>query len=201
MARYSEKQKAALDALMKDDVYEHAMAIIADEGLGSLTMERIASEVGVSRGTLYNYFSDKEAVVAYVEERTFKPLLNEVDAIADGTLPPGDKLRMIAELVLNSVYDDKALVVALIPNKFSNATLCCEVERRLGALQAVEKVIAQGIDLGIFKDLPPRLASETFLGAISGKIESMALLDEFQSAEEIVPTMIEIILGGLEKAP
>ena len=43
MPRYSEKQKAALDALMKDDVYRHAMEIIKTEGLGGLTMERIAA--------------------------------------------------------------------------------------------------------------------------------------------------------------
>ena len=51
MARYSEKQKAALDALMKDDVYRYAMEILKTEGAGALTMERLATDVGVSRGT------------------------------------------------------------------------------------------------------------------------------------------------------
>ena len=144
MARYSEKQKAALDTLMKDDVYEHAIKIIEEEGLGQLTMERIATEIGVSRGTLYNYFADKDAVVEFVEERTFAPLLAQVDGIADGGLSPGDKLTKIAEQIFSSVYEDRALVVALIPNKFSNATLDCEVDGAgSSGVRAVDKVIVQ----------------------------------------------------------
>ncbi len=47
MARYSEQQKAALDALMRDDVYEKAIAIMTGEDLQALTMERISSRAAL----------------------------------------------------------------------------------------------------------------------------------------------------------
>jgi AcrR family transcriptional regulator len=198
MARYTEKQKAALDALMKDDVYQHAMMIITDEGLGSLTMERLANEVGVSRGTIYNYFDDREAVLDYVEERTFGPVLAAVKEVAASNLQPEEKLTKISEWVFTAVYEDRALVVALTPNKYSGASRECQMRRQTSALEAVKAVVNEGVATGAFRNLSPRLVSEIFFGAVTGMIESMAFNGEFEPAEKIVPTMMEIILGGLQ---
>jgi len=200
MARYTEKQKAALDVLMKDDVYKHAMKIIADEGLGSLTMERIASGVGVSRGTIYNYFDDRDAVLDYLEERTFGPLLATIKEVAASDWQPEEKLTKISEWVFTAVYEDRALVIALTPNKHSGAKRECQMRRRTSALEAIKAVVNEGIAAGVFKNISPLLVSELFLGAVTGMIESMVFNGEFQPAEEIVPTMMEIILGGLRKS-
>ncbi|RLE29529.1 MAG: hypothetical protein DRJ61_14360, partial [Acidobacteria bacterium] len=102
---------------MKDDVYKNAIEIIADEGLASLTMERLASDVGVSRGTVYNYFDDRDAVLDYVEERTFGPLLAAIKEVAASDGQPEEKLTKISEWVFTAVYEDRALVIALIPNR------------------------------------------------------------------------------------
>ena len=198
MARYTEKQKAALDILMKDDVYSHAITIIKNEGLASLTMERLASDVGVSRGTIYNYFDDRDDVLEYVEERTFGPLLAAVTDVASSDLRPEEKLKRISEWVFTAVYEDRALVIALTPNKHSGANLNCQNRRRTSAREAIMMVVNEGIRKGVFKDLSPVLVSEIFLGVVSGMIDSMAFKGEFQPAEEIVPTMMEIILKGLQ---
>ena len=42
MPRYSKKQKVALDALMRDDVQQHAVEILETEGLRGLTLDRLA---------------------------------------------------------------------------------------------------------------------------------------------------------------
>ncbi len=200
MARYTEKQKAALDILMKDAVYEHAMKIITDEGLGSLTMERLASDVGVSRGTLYNYFDDRDAVLDYVEERTFGPLLAAIKEVAASDRQPEEKLTKILESIFTGIYEDRALVIALTPNKHSGAKRECQMRRRTSALEAIKVVVNEGIAAEGFKNLSPLLVSELFLGAVTAMIESMVFNGEFQAAEEIVPTMMEIILGGLRKS-
>ena len=103
MARYSEKQKAALDALMKDDVHDHAMEIIRADGIDGLTMERLANEIGVSRGTLYNYFDDKDAVIDHVEDRCFGEMLAAVEEIVNSPISPIDKLAKIADWIFTEV--------------------------------------------------------------------------------------------------
>lgn len=197
MARYSEKQKAALDALMKDDVYRQAMEIIKTEGIQSLTMERLAGDVGVSRGTLYNYFADKDAVVDYVEERTFDPVLGAIQEISKSALEPALKLTRIANWIFTAVYEDSALIIALSPVKHEMKRHPCKIERRSKAMRAIEAIVREGIESGAFKKLSPVVVTEIFVGSIFGMIESMSLNGEFYRAEAVAPTLMELLLGGL----
>jgi len=197
MARYSEKQKAALDTLMRDDVYTCAMKIIDEEGLGALTMERIASEVGVSRGTLYNYFDDKDAVVDFVETRTFEPVLEAIAEVSASDLDPDLKLTRIAEWIFTSVYEDSGLIIALSSTRQVANKCGGKLERKRRAARAIEEIIRHGIEEGRFKRIPPVVATEVFVGSITGMIESMALNGEFYRADAVVPTLMELVLGGL----
>lgn len=197
MARYSEKQKAALDALMKDDVHDHAMEIIRNDGIDGLTMERLATVVGVSRGTLYNYFDDKNAVIDYVEERNFGGLIEAVEEIAAGDLPPDQKLADVARWIFTAVYEDSALFIALKPIKHMRATRECHIERREKAMQAIEGIVREGISNGSFRKLSPVVVSEIFLGALVGMLEGMMATGEFYRADAVVPTLMDLYLDGL----
>lgn len=198
MARYTEKQKAALDTLMKDEVYEHAMRIIVDEDLNALTMDRLATEVGVSRGTLYNYFSDKDAVVEYLDERTFDPIAQAAEEISRRDLPASVRLTKIAEWIFGAVFADRALIMALSPTKYTNTNRACKERHRARALGVFKSVFVSGIENGEFRHLDPNLLSEFFLAAISGIVESMSLSENFRPPDEIVPTLMEVFLGGLK---
>ena len=50
--------------LTKAMLYEHALSIVDAEGLGALTMRRLAAEVGVKAPSLYNHVTSKEELVA-----------------------------------------------------------------------------------------------------------------------------------------
>ena len=198
MPRYSRKQKAALDALMRDDVYRHALEIIEAEGLPGLTLDRLARVIGVSRATLYNYFDDRDAIVDFVEERTFLPLLDSLAQIADGDAAPIQKLKGIAAEAFTGVYENRALVMALTPEKHCAANRVRQTARRRSVLDTVQRVIEEGVRAGVFRKLPPDLVAEIFVGTLSGLIDTMAHSGEFRTAEEVVPTLMEVVVGGLK---
>lgn len=197
MPRYSKKQKAALESLMRDDVHANAIKIITDDSFESLTMERLASAIGVSRGTLYNYFDDRDTVMEFVIDTTFGPLLTAVEEISRSSVAPSEKLTRIAHGVFSAIYDDRALVVALAPYKSSKAGKPGHDRRREAALAAIEAVIRECISDGTYKDVPPRLTAVIFYSAISGLVETMEHREEFLAADEIVPTFMQIFHDGL----
>ena len=199
MARYSDKQKAALDTLMKEDVFAQTVKLIADEGLSGLTMERLARGVGVSRATLYNYFKDRDALVEFVEDRTFAPLFESLERIAIGDLPPTEKLRTMAEEIFRGVFENRALVVALTPEKHRTSSHECQGARRRRARESVERVLREGVEGGEFRSLPVDATAELFLSAIVGLIDTMVFEAEFRKAEAIVPNLMDVFLGGLTR--
>ncbi|GAB4369758.1 MAG: TetR/AcrR family transcriptional regulator [Acidobacteriota bacterium] len=199
MPRYSKKQKAALDALMREEVYRHAKEIIEADGVQGLTLDRLARAIGVSRGTLYNYFADRDAILEHVEQETFAPLVERLERVADGDARPTDKLRRIVRLILESVHENRALVVALIPEKHHGALREGQIRRQAWGLALLQRVVEQGIAAGEFRELPPRRVAEIVLGSLTGTIELMARNEQSPEPDEIAEPLLQILLGGLER--
>ena len=202
MPRYPEKRRAALEATMQAEVHRVATEILREEGLEALTMDRIARDIGVSRGTLYNYFADADAVVSFVEARTFEPLGEQFDEILASSLPPEEKLAAIMTQIFDSIYDDRALAMALFAKqKIQGPRAEQKIAHRNHLLRVARTIIDDGATSGRFRPVDADLAAELFLGLLIGPIDSMMYSGEFKPAHEFVPEMVDLLLGGLALRP
>ena len=64
----------------RGEMLDAAMRVVLEGGLESLTIARLARELGVAGGALYRYFSGKDAVVVALQERaveSFRAVLEE----------------------------------------------------------------------------------------------------------------------------
>jgi AcrR family transcriptional regulator len=56
----------------KQKIITVAMKLFREQGLDAITMEQIAEEADIAKGTLYNYFPVKEAILDEYVKRAFK---------------------------------------------------------------------------------------------------------------------------------
>jgi AcrR family transcriptional regulator len=74
-------------------IEDAAMRVIARKGMAAATMQEIAAEAGIAKGTIYLYFRDRDELV----EKTFERAMNELHARVDAALQSGasfeEKLR------------------------------------------------------------------------------------------------------------
>ncbi|ATB34468.1 TetR family transcriptional regulator [Melittangium boletus DSM 14713] len=61
-------------------ILDAAEQVLAEQGLASTRMEDIAARVGVSVGTLYNYFEDRQALLQALLDAQGQELLARIDA-------------------------------------------------------------------------------------------------------------------------
>ncbi|RUV80905.1 TetR/AcrR family transcriptional regulator, partial [Mesorhizobium sp. M5C.F.Ca.IN.020.14.1.1] len=54
---------------VRDATLDATAALVAERGLLSVTMAKIAEETGIGRATLYKYFRDVEAILVAWHER------------------------------------------------------------------------------------------------------------------------------------
>lgn len=73
--------------------------LFAKEGYTALTMRRIAKHIGVSTGTLYHYFPNKEAMFLGVVDDVSKQDLLDVEAAIPPTLGPAERARVVLAYV------------------------------------------------------------------------------------------------------
>jgi AcrR family transcriptional regulator len=67
-------------------IMEVALKLFAMEGYGHVSISRLASEAGISKGLMYNYFKSKEALLVAVIEHGFNEFLDLFDPDHDGIL-------------------------------------------------------------------------------------------------------------------
>ncbi len=60
--------------MMRDAVYEGAVAVLTQYGLNGTTMDRVAEAAGMAKGSLYNRFRSKRDLLEFVHERAVAPM-------------------------------------------------------------------------------------------------------------------------------
>lgn len=70
----------ARSAVTVDAIFEATIQVLLDGGLERLTTTRVAERAGVSVGTLYQYFPNKEALLAGALERHLLTVVEAVEA-------------------------------------------------------------------------------------------------------------------------
>jgi AcrR family transcriptional regulator len=78
-----------------DRIIMATLALIAEDGLGSLTMIRIAETAGVARQTLYNHYSDIDSIVAEAIRRHNRESIQILEAAMRVVDRPEDKLEQL----------------------------------------------------------------------------------------------------------
>ena len=84
----------ARSAQLVADILEAAVRVLASDGALHFTTARVAEKAGVSVGSLYQYFPNKEAILFRLqadEWRETRVLLERI--LADSTRPPFERLR------------------------------------------------------------------------------------------------------------
>jgi AcrR family transcriptional regulator len=93
-----------------------AEEVFAEMGLHAAHMGTIAAKAGVSVGTLYNYFEDREALLAGLLAARRAELLAKIDAAIRGAggKPLRDRLRAIVAAFLGHCDDHRQFVLVVL---------------------------------------------------------------------------------------
>jgi Transcriptional regulator len=82
---------------VRDATLDTTAALVAEHGLASVTMSRIAEETGIGRATLYKYFPDVEAILVAWHERQIAGHLRHLAEVRDRTTGADERLRAVLE--------------------------------------------------------------------------------------------------------
>src|SRR3954463_12661738 len=92
--------------LKRESIQQAVIRLMCREGLKSVTMERVAQEVGIAKGTVYLHFPDKHSLLESVKDASLEPLMEKIDEIYRGDAAPDRKLRAYSQRYLN-YFDER----------------------------------------------------------------------------------------------
>ena len=179
-----------------------AVRVFARKGFHASRVGDIAEEAGVAHGLLYHYFASKDEVLEAVFHENWNVLLARIAGVEETDEPAADQLRHIAAIVLRT-WLHLPDVVRVVIREFGRSP---ELAERIGDLaqpiEAIQRVIARGIERGEFRqDIEPRAAATVVYGSIDELLTAW-VLGRLPSGEEDVAaaerTLLQVIFLGLQ---
>jgi AcrR family transcriptional regulator len=92
---------------MQDDILEKAADMFLNLGFKSVTMDDIANELGISKKTIYQHYSNKNDLVEATTSRMFGIISSGIDEICESNTNAIEELFKIKNLVLSHLKDEK----------------------------------------------------------------------------------------------
>ncbi len=90
-------------------IFEAAIKVFSSNGYESATMDEVASEAGVAKGTLYYHFKSKEELFYFVVQTGIDLINSEVEESIKEISDPIERLKESARVQLKYVYINKDL--------------------------------------------------------------------------------------------
>jgi AcrR family transcriptional regulator len=90
-------------------IFDAAVALFRDKGFEATTVDEITERADVARGTFFNYFPRKEAVLAYLSEERVALAEENAAALLDDPTPAREKLLDIFAFAASAYVEDREL--------------------------------------------------------------------------------------------
>jgi TetR/AcrR family transcriptional regulator len=157
----------------RERILAAALKLFAHEPYQAVTMDRVAAEADVAKGTLYLYFPSKDALYLGVLSDGLDTAYRAYQASADPKLPIVERMRRTIAVAVE-FYDQRRDFLQFFateePRLAEGRNRIIEGSRER-SFNFFSSLIEEGIRTGVFAPVDPRLA--TF--AIQGAIRSLLL--------------------------
>jgi TetR/AcrR family fatty acid metabolism transcriptional regulator len=191
----------------KDQIVEAAIREFARKGFSRTTINDIASAAGIGKGTVYEYFSNKEEIVhetflffMHTLEPDFQSIflskasaMEKMKQVLDGfSLFVGSEYREMMELMFQFWSES-------IKDKGPKGVMFKEMIKFYQVYREIfSDIIIEGMGDGSFrKDINPRSTAAMIVGTLDGLLVQWVLEKDILDFPDILKTVTNIVLNGI----
>ncbi|KPL15925.1 hypothetical protein AMJ74_00265 [candidate division WOR_3 bacterium SM1_77] len=176
------------------------LKVFAKKGYFKTTVDDIAKEVGIGKGTVYLYFKDKPTLYISTIEEHFSGAIAFLEEIKDERLSNTDKLNKIADEWFNYMLKHKSSFPMFT---MENINLSRKIMKAIKPLipkhinemtDLVAQIIEDGIAQKEFRKVKPRIAALHFLNTIRTAFFASFFFPELSGEKDAV---LEVFFNGL----
>jgi AcrR family transcriptional regulator len=185
----------------RQQIMEAALACFARKGYHKTTMDDIVAESGLSKGTLYWYFKNKDDLFISLIKSYFLSIGQDISAILEQDATASHKLRAIAQETAQFFLETKEFF-----NVFLEFWMLSALNEELNQLfsniliqyrEVLARVITQGIEAGEFKPVDARQLAFPVMAVYDGLAFYAMLMPGEVDVERSSQTFVETLLAGL----
>jgi AcrR family transcriptional regulator len=152
----------------KQLIFELAAGIFTKKGYHKTTVEEIAAAVGVSKGTIYYYFKNKEELYLAILREGVDLFHGELLKAAERAVSPQEKIKELIRGHFIFCEQEKDLVFLFL-KELGSTDFSREILANMLAkcLQVFRSVIEEGIAKKVFRPVNPEILTTALFGMLT----------------------------------
>ncbi|MFZ5650748.1 MAG: TetR/AcrR family transcriptional regulator [Bacillota bacterium] len=149
------------------NILKAAAKLFSEKGYHDATLEEIARELKYTKGSIYYYISSKQDLLFQCHDLAMNLLLENIDRIKDSDLPPDLKLKEVIKGHIETLMSEFNLITVTLGNDYELEEKYSEIiiAKRDQYEKYISGIIRDGMDRGIFRDVPVKVVINLIMGA------------------------------------
>lgn len=166
-------QNAENPCQTRREILEAARSRFLHYGYKKTTIDEIAADAEVGKGTVYLYFSSKEDILLTIAAEVKRNIAEQMRAISSSLASPEEKIRRMVLASILSVHDAAnatAHGVELVDEMLRPKIQKCGTEHKEAQYDLLAQVLEEGAERGAFSltdNNPNRTARQLMLSMVS----------------------------------
>lgn len=154
---------------MEQKIVEKSTKLFLNLGFKSVTMDEIASALGVSKKTIYKYFNNKTDLVNAVTNHVFDSISCGIDHICHLNMNPIDELFSIKRFVMEHLKDEKSSPQYQLQKYYPKIFLSLKKKQFEVMQECVIDNLKKGIELGLYRpNIDLEFISRIYFNGLTG---------------------------------
>lgn len=198
-------QAASIDEhklLTRERLLDCARELIASSGTAEISLGEVALGAGVGRTTFYDYFDDRDDLIASIVEEELPAIMEIIIESVPDSEDPAIRLADLAAATVAFVATDPVLGLILHRDV---GRLRADTQLRIRESHAplsdeMVGLFFEGVQSGEFGAMPPELAGRLIQDVIMSAAKTViGALDSAPRTSEIIDALRVFLIGGLRK--
>lgn len=183
---------------MKENIIQTASELFLNLGFKSVTMDDIASEMGISKKTIYVNFPNKTKLVEAVTFNLFDTICNGIDCICESAKNPIEELYSIKMFVMQHLKNEKTSPQFQLKKYYPNIHAQLKFKQFEKMHSSVQDSLQEGVDTGVFRDtIDVDFISRMYFTGMTGIKDNMFFPPEKYQMVDLMESYLEYHLRAI----
>jgi len=184
----------------KQKIIRVAMKLFVEQGVDATTMEQIAEEVDIAKGTLYNYFPVKEAIISEYIQRSFSEKnparIRQLRALPDTR----SRLTLVLDELTEGIQSLQEIFERFLAYRMQSVVSLRKSESEAsGVSDLADEIISLGREGGEIRgDLPVGFLSELFDFIFIEVVKQFYLEPSGFKREKVIEQCVDVFINGVK---
>lgn len=178
-----------------------AVRLFSDKGFGNVSMQEIATAAEFAVGTLYNFFSSKEALFEEMIQDCAESIVQDLSAILDG---PGDEVDRLRAFIRRqpALLEKHADLIKVYVSEIGTRGIKCRKDGPKGRVSAavdakIERLVESGVRKRLFRPVSPAITRIAIMSTLEALGLEMAGRSNTTEATSTFAKVEELFIQGL----